>query len=66
MEAEVGLHAFEGLAFGFGVDDEDGEELDDARSAQDDTSDRSSERARNVHIPSRCGTDRHQRQLPAR
>ncbi len=27
VEAEVGLHAFEGLAFGFGVEEEDGEEL---------------------------------------
>ena len=27
VEAEVGLHAFKGLAFGFGVEEEDGEEL---------------------------------------
>lgn len=28
MEAQVCLHTFEGLAFGFGVEEEDGEELD--------------------------------------
>ena len=29
VQAQVGLHAFEGLAFGFGVDEEDGEKLYD-------------------------------------
>ena len=35
VEAEVGLHAFEGLTFGFGVDEEDGEELDDHHEGEE-------------------------------
>jgi hypothetical protein len=35
VDAEVGLHAFEGLALGFGVDDKDGEELDDHHEGEE-------------------------------
>ena len=35
VQAQVGLHAFEGLAFGFGVDEEDGEELYDHHGGEE-------------------------------
>ena len=35
MQAQVGLHAFEGLAFGFGVEEEDSEELYDHHGGEE-------------------------------
>ena len=35
MKAEVGLHTFEGLAFGFGVEEQDGDELDDHHEGEE-------------------------------